>query len=68
MSHLVSSVIFQEENVSRSNLSQSYRFVSLSDHLKKEDQPASFLKGKPPKCITRRCFDVVAELHGFVFK
>ena len=44
MSHLVSSVIFQEENVSRSNLSQSYRFVSLSDHLKKEDQHL-FLKG-----------------------
>ena len=35
MSHLVSSVIFQEENVSRSNLSQSYTFVSLNDHLKK---------------------------------
>lgn len=45
MSHLVSSVIFQEENVSRSHLSQSYRFVSLNVHLKKKG-PEFFLKGK----------------------
>lgn len=32
-SHLVSSVIFQEENVTTSNLSQSHRFGSLNDHL-----------------------------------
>lgn len=31
-SHLASSVIFQEENVSTGNLSQSYRFGSLNDH------------------------------------
>lgn len=64
MSHLVSSVIFQEENVSRSNLSQSSRFVSLNDHLK--SGTGSFLKGKLP--VLGMLFHAVVEQYCITLK